>query len=61
MNSHLHAELMQSHLAEIEQSAERYRREGDLPARRRRFTRNAGSFRPQLSLRPRPNARPAAS
>jgi hypothetical protein len=48
MNSHLHADLMHSRLAEIEQSAERYRREGDIASRPRRFARAGGSRRPQL-------------
>jgi hypothetical protein len=42
---------MHSRLAEIEQSAERYRREGNIASRPRRFARSARSGRPQLSFR----------
>jgi hypothetical protein len=52
MNSHLHAELINSHLAEIEQGAERYRRESGYPSRARRIARVAASRRPLLKLRP---------
>jgi hypothetical protein len=44
--------MMNSRLAEIEQSAERYRREGVTSGRSRRFARSAGSGRPMLRLRP---------
>jgi hypothetical protein len=47
MNSHLHAELMNSRLAEIERSAERFRSEGITHGRRRRFSRAVGFGRPQ--------------
>jgi hypothetical protein len=55
MNSHLHADLMNSRLAEIEQSAERYRREGNIASRPRRFARADGSRRlqPRFRLAPR--------
>jgi hypothetical protein len=54
MNSHFHAEMMHSRLREIEQSAERYRREGISTSRSRRFVRTVGSRRPLLRLRPAP-------
>jgi hypothetical protein len=52
MNSHLHAALAQSRLAEIEQGAERHRREAGYPSRARRIARIARTRRPQLSFRP---------
>ncbi|MEA2468415.1 MAG: hypothetical protein QOJ57_2541 [Thermoleophilaceae bacterium] len=51
MNSHLHADLMHSRLAEIERSAERYRREGDIASRPRRFARIDSFRRPSLRFR----------
>jgi hypothetical protein len=51
MNSHLHADLMHSRLAEIERSAEQYRTEGIASTRRRRFQRTDSSRRPQLRFR----------
>jgi hypothetical protein len=52
MNSHFYAEMTQSRLAEIEQAAERYRREGISTPRTRRFARSEGSSRrPLLRLR----------
>jgi hypothetical protein len=52
MNSHLNAELMNSRLVEIEAGAERFRREGNIASRPRRFALNAVSVRrPQLRLR----------
>jgi hypothetical protein len=51
MNSHLHADLMHSRLAEIEQGAERYRRQGNIASRPRRFARTESSRRPQLRFR----------
>jgi D-glycero-beta-D-manno-heptose 1-phosphate adenylyltransferase len=49
MNSHLHADLMHSRLAEIELGAERYRREANMASQPRRFARIQGSRRTLLS------------
>jgi hypothetical protein len=43
--------MMHSRLAEIEQSAERYRREGNIASRPRRFARTDSSRRPALRFR----------
>jgi hypothetical protein len=51
MNSHLHSDLMNSRLAEIEQGAERYRREANIASRPRRFARTQGSRRTQPLFR----------
>jgi hypothetical protein len=51
MNSHLHADLMNSRLAEIERGAEQYRRESGYPSRARRIARMAKNRRPALKLR----------
>jgi len=51
MNSHLHADLMHSRLAQIELSAERNRREGNIASRPRRFQRAEGSRRPAIRFR----------
>jgi hypothetical protein len=51
MNSHLHADMMHSRLAELEQGAERYRREGNIASRPRRFARTDSSRRPALRFR----------
>jgi hypothetical protein len=56
MNSHFHAELMNSRLAEIERGAERHRRENNVASTPRRFVRAAVSRRPHLRLRPARNA-----
>jgi hypothetical protein len=42
---------MHSRVAEIEQSAERYRREGNIASRPRRFARTDNSRRPTLRFR----------
>jgi hypothetical protein len=42
---------MHSRVAEIEQSAERYRREGNIASRPRRFARTDNSRRPALRFR----------
>jgi hypothetical protein len=52
MNPHLHADLMNIRLAEIETAAERHRRESSYPSRASRIARTVRSRRPAFSLRP---------
>lgn len=57
MNPHLHSQLIQTRLAQLERGAERHRREAIVPNRTRRFAR---SRRPQLLFaRLRPSLRHA--
>jgi hypothetical protein len=57
MNPHLHSQLIQTRLAQLERGAERHRREAIVPTRTRRFAR---SRRPQvLFARLRPSLRHA--